>query len=82
MAHVKNIIYNDKSIVKDLFKEADTESVGSTDTKENITQTVPDMSYATVNELSAKLISFFVLKQKLEGDFYSKHVFMKIILRA
>lgn len=48
----------DESSIEDLFKETDTKSIGSTDTKEDPTETVPDMLYATVNELSTKFIAF------------------------
>jgi len=64
IAHIKNVIDIDESSVEDLFEETDTESIVSMDTNGNSIETIPDLSYATVNELSTKLVSFPVLKQK------------------
>jgi len=72
IAHIENVVDIDESSVEDLFKETDTESIGSTDTNENPIETIPDLSYNTVNELSTKLVSFPVLKQKLESGFLCK----------
>ena len=72
IAHIKNVIDIDESSVEDLFEETDTESIDSMVTNGNSTETIPDLSYATVNELSTKLVSFPVLKEKLESGFICK----------
>jgi len=58
--------------LKDLFEETDTESIESTDTNGNSTETIPDLSYTMVNELGTKLVSFPFLKQQLESGFLCK----------
>ena len=74
IAHIENVVDMDDSSVEDIFEETDTESIESTETgtNENPIEILPDLSYTTVNEQSNKLISFPVLKQKLESGFLCK----------
>ena len=81
IAHIENVVDIDESSVEDLFEETDTESIESTDTNGNSTETIPDLSYTTVNELSTKLVSFPVLKQKLESGSYVRHVYMRMTIK-
>jgi len=72
IAHIENVVDIDESSVEDIFEETDTESIESTGTNENPIENIPDLSYATVNELSTKLVSFPILKEKLESGFLCK----------
>jgi len=78
-----NIIDLDKSSVKDIFDDTETDSVTSLELKDTTSEKHTEMPYyAAINEISTKLISFLHMEEKLKQVSYANNVFLILVWKA